>query len=239
MYNFGRITPPDWAHYDKYPLRSLSLPTAITAEKILKRPPLRVTYDQKETSGCVGFSSSWMMSIYNYPPTEIYNALWLYHRAQEMDGDPWTTPENDNGTYIRAAFEVLRNEGHVQQVQREDLPVDTNNGITSFYWCDDVDEIRTAITLGHPVVFGINWYEEFMYPKLLNYRHWIGESSNWGNVLGGHAICAYGVSDKLGGFRLINSWGTGYPIVYLSYESMSRLLLEDGEAGVAIDNPNG
>lgn len=230
MAGFGRRAPPDWKHVEKYPFRLLrGAVTVPKVEKVLDLPHYRSHYNQGETNGCVGFSSSWMMSIYN---RERYNATWLYHRACEIDGDPETTPEADIGTYVRSAFDAIRKLGHMET---EAAQPDPRNGILSFYWCTSVDEIRTAISINRPVVLGINWYEEFMKPRWRLSGYWIGTRFNLGFNLGGHAICCYGASDARQAFKLVNSWGGSYPTVWIPYEIVRSLLGNQGEAVVAVD----
>lgn len=235
---FGRLVPETWTHVEKYPFKKLTLESPLTVERRIKVPALRSYYDQGQYGACVGFSSSWMMSIYNSPPTEKYDAMWLYHQAQLNDNDPFTDPTYDNGTYVWAAFDVLKKQGHRRVFKdREGDPL-LSNGIKSYYWCKSVDEIRTAISLKRPVVFGINWYNEFMNPIKKDGEDYIGTKS-LGSILGGHAICCYGASDKRESFRLINSWGLAYPLVWITYKTVERLIKEDGEFCVAIDNPLG
>lgn len=219
----GRKTPKDWLHVEKYPYGK----GAFKISNVNKSLSIPYAYDQGNTNGCVGYSSSTMMSIYN---RHRYNALWLYHRSQVLDGDPTTTVKADNGTYTDSAFKVLRKEGHKLQGGKAPLLIE---GIKSYSWCTTIDEIRSAISSNKPVLLGVNWYSNFSNPEQYQNSWWIGRGS-WGVVEGGHAICCFGASDDLQALRLVNTW-KGYPRVYISYESILRLLQEDGEAGVAID----
>jgi hypothetical protein len=230
---FGRLPPKDRTHEATYSFAKLKLPAVASVEKTLHLPPLRTYYDQGYLGSCVGASASWQTSIYNNPPTRKYDWVWLYRRAQENDGDPTTNPPEDTGTYVWAAFWALNHLGHVQVVRGKNTPVNIRAGIQSYYWCKTVDEIRTAISMGRPIVLGINWYEDFMEP----YKNWIGIHQDWGEILGGHAICGYVASDKRDAIKLVNSWGTGYPLVWIPYKAVERLLSEDGECCVAIDRP--
>jgi hypothetical protein len=220
---------------ETYPLRKLRMAVPDTIERIIRRPALRTIYDQGATNACTGFSASWMASIYNSFPTRIYDPLWLYDQGTLIDGDPQTSPENDVGGYIWAAMEVLRSQGHVL-VKRDgtNRPPRKEDGIQSYYWCTSVDDIRTAIWLGRPVVLGLNWYTSFMEPNYRNSRWFIGDGE-WGAWLGGHAICCHGARDSINAFLLVNSWGVQYPPVWLNYAATERLLGEMGEAAVAID----
>lgn len=236
MHNFGRMIPKDWKHVDTYPFRRLGIGTAPTVEKVLKLPRLRTIYNQKTTNGCTGYSASWMVSIYNSFPTRIYNPLWLYYRGTLIDFDNSTSPETDVGGYIWAVMEVLRTMGHVL-VKRDgtDWSPRKEEGIQSYYWCTSIDEMRTAISLDRPIVFGINWREEFMRPIRKSTGYWIGTRSSLGATLGGHAICCYGARDSLQAFKLVNTWGIEYPPTWISYSTIERLMNEYGESCVAMD----
>jgi hypothetical protein len=112
-----------------------------------------------------------------------------------------------------------------------------NDGIKANRWAADVDEIRTAIAGGTPVVLGINWYGTFSTPVRHAGRHWIGRGApgTWGSRPRlGHAICAYGASDRYQALKLVNTWDN-WPVVYMPYETVEQLLSEAGEAAVVTD----
>jgi len=228
-YNFGRKIPRDWAHVERYPFSRLGLDPATHVEKVLDlSDEYWIYYDQSPHNSCCGYSASIAMSILN---RKLYNAMWLYHRACDIDGDPATTPEADVGTYLVAPFRVLEKRGH--RPKNRILPY-WYEGIYSYYWAQTVDEIRKAILVNRPVVFGVNWYTNFMMPQVYNNELWIGRGE-YGYAMGGHAICCYGASDKREAFRLCNSWGKDYPLVWIGYEAVGRLLGEHSEVCVPLD----
>ncbi|MBN1535189.1 MAG: hypothetical protein JW908_00550 [Anaerolineales bacterium] len=240
---FGRKIPFDWGHVNQYAFQLLAFPPVKAVERILPVPYLDNFYDQNGYGACVGFASSRMMSFYNRLPRpgRLYDAMWLWQRAKSFDSDLMTKEGDDNGTYVNAAFKVLRKEGHRLFVNDNSLPVNIDQGIRSYYWAKTVDEMRTAISMDRPVVLGINWYSEFMCPVKIERdgkkEWWIGTSASLGYVSGGHAILCYAASDKREAFRLMNTWGRDYPKVWVSYTVMNKLLHEYGEACVAIDRP--
>jgi len=233
----GRLIAKDRSYEDKYPsskLFGVSGAAIKSIERNLIIPyALRSFYNQGSYNACVGFSSSWMMSIYNCIPQQKYDAMWLYHQAQLLDGDSATSPENDVGTYVWAAMYALQKLGHKKL--KENNP-DMRDGVMSYYWATKTDDVRAAIALGRPVVIGINWYEEFMFPQLIKGEYWIGKGKLT-QSLGGHAICLFGASDNRQAFKLINSWGLVYPQVWIPYTIFDRLMTEYGEACIAVDNP--
>jgi hypothetical protein len=232
MSDLGRRVPTDWKHVEKYPLRATIAKTVTTVETLLKLPDYRKQYDQGSEGACVGFACSWMMSLLN---RVRYDARWLYVHAQDVDEWPDTPP--GEGTSVRAACDVLRAQGHCRMRGGRPMAPDTTHGIEANRWATTVDEIRTALWEGRPVAIGVNWYENFDSPRKFGNEWWIGRNNagHLGSVRGGHAVCLYGASDRRQAFRMVNNWGTQYPLVWMPYEVMGRLLREYGEAALVTD----
>jgi hypothetical protein len=111
------------------------------------------------------------------------------------------------------------------------------HGIAENRWAKTVDEIRTCIAEGMPVVLGIDWMSNFDTPVNKRSGWWIGEG-DLGRVRGGHAICCYAASDRRQAVRLVNSWGMAYPLVWMGYDTLQKLLdgiSWPGEATVITD----
>lgn len=251
-----RRIPTDWRHYEKFALRSgvSRLLTAVTAppltvEMILNIPrQYRQLYDQGREGACVGYSQSWMMSILNRTK---YHAPWLYHEAQLVD--EWDDTPPEEGTSLRAGFDVLRTKGHRQMWGARVREEAVHHGIQANRWTKSVDEMRATLAQGVPINIGIWWYRQFSNPLqkprlddagkpitefgVQRYDWWIGRADTiWGPQDGGHAITVVGASDMRQAFALCNTWGEAYPfIVWLPYKAMERLLDEDGEAGIITD----
>lgn len=232
----GRLVPPDFEHTQKYGYGNiLSATVSRPVERTLPLLRYRDKYVQGSSNACVGFSLSWMMSILN---RRFYDAPWLWHRAKQVDG--WAGndgPGDNNGTFLRAGLDVLRDEGHRRHFRGTSRDVDMNEGIKANRWAANVDEIRTAIDAGTPVVLGINWYASFFTPTEHVGRMWIGrgDPASWGSRPSlGHAICAYGASDRYQALKLVNTWDD-WPLVYMPYDTVARLLDESGEAALVTD----
>ena len=157
----GRLEPSDWKHVEKYPYSAVAPRSADTVEKALPLPRYRTIYDQQREGACVGFASSWMVSILN---RRLYNARWLWNRAKAIDEYPQTNPGDNSGTSVRAAMDVLRDEGHIRVVHGQDRPISPDEGVAENRWARTVDEIRTSIAGRTPVVFGTDWYTNFDKP---------------------------------------------------------------------------
>lgn len=228
--SLGRFEPTDWEHVEKYPFQLVEAVAKV--EKTLALPyQYRTKYDQGREGACVGFGSSWVMSIFN---REFYDARWLYHEAQLID--EWGDTPPQEGTSVRAALDVLRKVGHRQIVRGKTLDPDLSNGVLENRWARTIDEMRTAISEGKPCSIGVNWYANFDKPVAKGRESWIGEG-DLGRIRGGHCVCVYGASDRRQAFKIVNNWGLGYPLVYMPYATMQRLLNENGEATLITDAP--
>lgn len=245
-----RRVPTTFDHVTKYPLRAAPPPAVTMLPEVLLNVPrqYRELYNQGQEGQCVGHSQSWMMSILN---RKKYSAPWLYHEAQLID--EWDDTPPEEGTSLRAGFDVLRTKGHRQIWGQRTKEEAEHHGISANRWATSVTEIMQALAAGIPVNFGINWYRQFSSPRQLPRRddvgaeivefgiarhdYWIGRDDvQWGPIDGGHAITCVGYSERRSAFALCNTWGFSYPfLVWLPYRATERLLAEDGEAGIVSD----
>lgn len=251
----GRLIPDNWDHVEKYPFRSVA-PAMVTAvEKVMKLPGWHWEHDQGREGSCVGHGIAMERAITNTAQnvvlrilgikTRWYDSIDIWNQAKIIDGWPETNPGDDNGTSVHAGYDVARDKGIVrvdkmQLVNGRPTPIAPQprslaEGIATNRWARTVDEMRTGISQGLPVTIGVNWYSNFDVPKPdAAGDYWIGKG-NMGTIRGGHCVCLYGASDKRQAFRLKNSWGRAYPLVWLPYSTMARLLAEQGEAALVTD----
>lgn len=258
----GRFIPDDDDHVLKYPYSAVLDTTVATVEKVLVLPFWHWLHDQGQEGSCVGHGSAMERAITNLiqnkllarlPPfTRRYDPLFIWNWAKAHDEWSETNPGDDNGTSVRAGYDCLRVVGP-RRIKTKGIAIvngrpvvsdncntpDLSEGVEVTRWARTVDEMRTAISAGNPVVIGVNWYSNFDSPvgqsdvrKGVDY--WIGQGS-LGRVRGGHCVCLYGASDKRQAFRLKNSWGRDYPLVWLPYGVMETLLGQDGEATLQSD----
>jgi hypothetical protein len=224
-------------------MRAVMPDNTLQVEKNLRLPRWHRLHDQGKEGACVGFGLSMMMSILNetqaiadkLPPyIHRYNAQWLWKEAKKIDEWEDTNPDDDNGTSVRAGADILRTIGHQRILRRKVMDADIAQGIQENRWATTVDEIRSSINSNIPVAIGVNWYANFDEPSNEDGDNWIGKGE-LGYVRGGHCVCIYGASDERQAFRIKNSWGCDYPLVWLPYTVMDRLLREDGEATLVVD----
>ena len=233
----GRLVSKDLSHIEKYPF-SLSA-TVATIERTLPLPSWHSSWDQGREGACVGFGNSMMMTIRNNLSAASegdhrYDPLWLWNTAKTIDGFTHTDP--NDGTTVHAAAQILNQQGHVKVVSGVDKPVSLHEGIAAYRWATSVDDVRNAIALQLPVAIGVNWYTNFDTPVRVSQgvEYWIGKHA-LGAIRGGHCVCIYGASDKRQAVAIKNSWGTSYPLVWMPYKTVTRLIKEQGEFAVITD----
>lgn len=242
----GRRVPTDWGHVERHRLTMPALAALMPpVEKVLKIPHYvyEGQHDQGSEGACVGFGTSLMLSILNTQQAKVlhrYDPWWLWNSSKVVDEWPDTNPGDSEGTSVRAACNILRDVGHVRVKRRKADQPKLTEGIKENKWATTVDEMRACIALGIPISIGVNWYSLFDHPQ----RKWVGPvRSEWwlvgpaslGSLRGGHCTCIYGASDKRQAFRMANSWGKKYPLVWVPYDTMQRLLDEYGEATLVSD----
>ncbi len=244
----GRREPASFDHVASAPFKAAP---PIKVEKMLVLPLWIGEHDQGHQGACVGFGTSLMMSMINeyqcrrqgdLTPSIRFNPWALWNKAKQVDEFPDTNPGDDNGTTVKAAATVLMNNGHVlwndysSPVWNDTtMPWKLEYGISGMRWAQTVDDIRAAIAQDLSVSLAFSWYSNFDAPELVNGEYWIGRK-DFGRIEGGHCICCTGASDERQGLAITNSWGTSYPQrTWVSYDSMARLIQENGEALLSID----
>lgn len=231
-----------------------------TVERTLSLPAWLPSHDQGREGSCVGHAVSLERAIVNTKQLaghgfRRYDPIAIWRAAKAIDEYPSTHPEDDRGTSVRAAYEIARTVG-LERVRRMELrdgrpqPIGKQprgpelvllEGIERYEWARTVDAIRAAIASGAPVAIGVNWYTTFDTPTARGREHWLPApvAANGGKIpgqiRGGHSVTLAGASDRRQAFRLVNSWGAGYPLVWIPYATMGALLTARGEAALVVD----
>jgi hypothetical protein len=138
-------------------------------------------------------------------------AYFIYSEAQLLD--PWEG--NYEGTSVLAGAQVCQRYGWMVQ----------------YRWVfGGASELASAVGFGGPAIIGIPWFESMFRPDSDGYVVVNG------GMAGGHALLVYGVDVAERSFILRNSWGDwgkGGDCL-MTWDTMDRLLADDGEALVPI-----
>jgi hypothetical protein len=118
----------------------------------------------QHNNGCVGFSSSRMMSMLN---RKRYDANWLYAEARKIDEWPG---EADEGTSVRAGMDVLRTEGHRRKLGPFTLPPMLSEGIKENRWATNVVEVLACLhdDVNSDSIILCNSWGKFGYPHYVH-----------------------------------------------------------------------
>ncbi len=250
--NFGLLEPSDEVKnlinaQPPVPLRAVTAPIEVD----LPLPPEWLRwYDQGRHGACVGFAWSMAQSTNNVDPISKtwprYDALTCYYKAQMIDGDPRTTPQRDNGTFLWAGAEVAKRFGMVdykyaplgwQKINKKKL-YDPAAGIIDYWWVGrNIDAITSVFAEGKPPIFGIVVFEGMLKPtQKPNGERWFKPT---GRPLGLHAIMGSRISYEREGVFIPNSWGRKWKGAWVKFEDLEFILQNHwGEVMVGLDVPN-
>lgn len=181
-----------------------------------------VRLDQGQTPQCVGYSCALLVRagpIVNPLPDPSK----IYALAQTLDEFPDTPPAD--GTSVRAGFKALQKMGI----------------LSAYHWAPNISTAMNFVLSTGPMVFGTNWYDSMFDPD----KHGYLNIDPKAQVAGGHAWLVCGAENgrtnpdgSKGAARMQNSWGRSWGDngrAWISYDTLSRLIKEDGEAGMGIE----
>jgi hypothetical protein len=147
----------------------------------------------------------------------------LYDAAQKVDEWPG---EDYDGTSVAAGAKVL-----IENIS----PRLGATLVKSVSWGLSLTGILDALLFQGPVVFGSNWYESMFTPDAS------GLVTISGAVAGGHAYLLNGINMTTRRVRFKNSWGADWGkggLGYMGFDTLERLLNEQGEAALVIERPH-
>ncbi len=224
----------------------------------LKMSPVR---DQGQEGTCVGFASTTGMKEYqeklDYQKLILLSPRFLYSECKKIDGMP-----GEEGTTIRAAMKVLKNNGvcqekfwpyrpqghglasygqsHQPQQKNKPKPGASANAkkfrILTYARILELDELRLSLVTKGPAVLGVEVFKGMFEAK----KGLVPMPKKAERSIGGHAICAVGYDDTKELFKFKNSWSVkwgdrGYG--YLPFEYIKRYMM-DAWSSVDIEDPN-
>jgi len=181
--------------------------------------------DQGDTSSCTGQAETGALGtdpLYGTLPADRQAqlnealALNLYSAAEDIDGDgPY--PPNDNGSTGLSVCKAAQNEGL----------------ISGYVHCLSLADVLDAISAGHAVILGTNWYDSMDNPDSSG----LVTISPGAQVRGGHEYLARGIDTARKLVFCDNSWGPGFGAkgsFSYSWDTLQRLLSEEGDGTVSV-----
>jgi hypothetical protein len=209
----------------------------LTPPKKIYEPKNKLYYDSglflsQPGNQCVGFSTThYVMDgpVTNKLDNPFGFAMDLYSEAQKNDEWPG---EDYEGTSVRGAAKVLLDQGRISR----------------YLWGKDLQSLIDALMMpkeqgGGPAVIGSNWYYSMFQADKTGVIS-IGNSTE-NDIAGGHAYVINAISISRGAylkkryFRIKNSWDKTWALngrAWISFEDVERLIHEDGEVMIALEN---
>lgn len=146
----------------------------------------------------------------------VFSPLFLYYKEREYDSD---LGQGDTGSFGSSAFWVFNKTGvclestdpydpanFEQTPTQPQLDEAAKYRLGAMHTVTAVDDMRSSLASGYPVLIGITVYESF------EDGDWAGNvmPAPTGGQLGGHEIYIFGYDDYRKRFRLRNSWGDSW-----------------------------
>lgn len=187
-----------------------------TATNILSKcPPI---YDQGQLGSCTAFAIAKGAGEINEIKTSgndvPLSALFFYYAERDADGDI----DQDGGSTMTQGVNVLGSVGCAPEADwAYDISKFTQKPPAQAYadagkfkvggstQIANLDDIKTAVAAGRPVVFGIRVYQSF---ESIGSNGIMPMPKKGEQLLGGHAQCVVGYDDQKQTLLVRNSWGT-------------------------------
>lgn len=221
-----------------FDIRSRAFPVRAIRSVLAPTTPRSYTWncsivlDQGSIGSCVGNGVAHELTA---KPVAILgvtetDALSIYHEAQQID--PWPG-DSYEGTDVLSGVKVATRRGFYKE----------------YRWAFGIEDLVMAVGYHGPAILGINWTNDMFRPDAAGFIH------PSGGVAGGHCILNNGqkivraglslpsrptlatLDSKKSFSRLHNSWSRSWGIngeCFISFEDLSSLLQENGEACVPV-----
>jgi len=181
-------------------------------------------FDQGNLGSCTGNSAVGLISTDPYfsilpAGTELDEkvAVSVYSDATKIDNAPGSYPPNDTGSDGLSVAKVLQSRGL----------------ISGFTHCFSLNDVLAALTQ-HPIMIGVNWYHNMFHPD----SNGILNIPAGDYVAGGHEFILDEIDVERQLVGMQNSWGADWGVdngrAYMSFDTLGRLLQEQGDATVLV-----
>ena len=189
-------------------------------------PFMPLVYDQGQIGSCTGNATAAALQFerrkQSLSPDFVPSRLFIYYNARVFSGDVGY----DGGAQIRDAIKGVvtygapaETEWPYETVLVTTRPTDNvysegKQDVAIRYWRipQTIQNIKTALAEGTPVVFGFTVYESFESTAVAS-TGVVPMPHGSEGVLGGHAVLAVGYDDSSQRFIVRNSWGPSWGLV--------------------------
>lgn len=147
-----------------------------------------------------------------------FSRLFLYYCERDLEG----SVDYDAGAMIRDGIKALKKWGCCLEKTWPYIPHQFDERpplfcyirakayqITSYYRLTSLDEIKSCLADGFPVVFGFSVYDSCFHDDVAK-TGVVPLPARDEKLQGGHAVMACGYNDRLNAILFRNSWGVGW-----------------------------
>lgn len=213
---------PDAPDFRDYVYQPAVIPPANSHADLRPQMPGPV-FNQGSLGSCVGNGSSKAHQFARSKdglPALTPARLFIYYNARLLEH----TTRVDAGAQIRDGLKVLATLGapdetiwpyDITKFARKPSPKAYKSALTDqaieYYRLDNtqLDQLRSCLTEGYPVVFGFTVYESFESQEVAR-AGTVPMPGKDERVLGGHCVLLTAYSDQARLFGCLNSWGAGW-----------------------------
>jgi len=175
-----------------------------------KMPPV---YSQAPLGSCTAQAIAG--AIQYLQPTFMPSRLFIYYNERVMIG----TVNEDSGAHIRDGIKTIVRDGVCRERYWKYFPeklkikppewcytIAEYDQITEYYRITNLQEMKSSLARGYPVIFGFAVYEGINNKKVIKTGELNMPKPNE-RMMGGHAVLAVGYDDKRKRLIVRNSWG--------------------------------
>lgn len=204
------------------------------------RPDMTPVFDQGNLGSCTGNAIAGALEyLESKESTPFFSVsrLFIYYQERVIE----RTVKHDDGAMIRDGVKACHKVGYcgealwpykISKFAAKPAPAAYKDAhkhkIVEYARAETIDEIRSALALGFPVVIGFSVYD-FFESDQMSKTGVLAMPLPSEKLLGGHAVLVVGYDDASRRVIVRNSWGTGWgqkgyftmPYDYLSNRNLS------------------
>lgn len=224
----GRRKAPDDRDLRFLLKRKLAAPGEVMLPSRKTWPISGHSLDQGETGSCVGHAWRNFLRCAPIKTEKSGPSQWDIYRGC-VAIDEWSDNDNevnysdgdprlDSGTSVRAGAKVVTAAGRLK----------------SYAWAFELAPVIEWVLTQSAAVLGVSWYSSFMYPA----ADGLIKITPSARPIGGHAVLLRGIDMRRALATIENSWSDEWGkggACYLPLTDLERLIHEDGEACVALE----